>query len=102
VNSPEQLGVVGVSVPLWADRLFASTEARLVGPQRALQGKTVGLCADWGATLHGRSLVRGLDVSLSLRNLLNRRFDVPVSTEHTQPTVAGDGITLWGTVGYAF
>ena len=92
-----------VSVPLWSDRLFASTELRALGPRHTVKGADVGWHVQWRAVLSSRNLPwKGLELTAAVYNLLNRRDADPVSTEYVQSAMEGDGLTLRFGVTYAF
>ncbi|MBM4031786.1 MAG: TonB-dependent receptor [Planctomycetes bacterium] len=94
VNSPTHLAKLNVSVPVVRDKLFASLELQYTSRRDTLAGRHAG--AFWLAnfTLHGRDLLKGLDASLGVYNLFDRRYRDPGSREHRQDAIEQDGRTF--------
>ena len=90
-NSPEHLGQLELSVPLWRDKLFASMELQAMSEREMVRGGTVGAFAVVNATLFSRELVKGLEVSGSIYNLFDQHYSDPVSGDFTQNSIQQDG-----------
>ncbi|HUT34724.1 MAG TPA: TonB-dependent receptor [Planctomycetota bacterium] len=94
VNSPAHLARLNVSVPLVRDRLFASAELQYTSRRRTVADAHVaGFCVA-NFTLYARNLFKGLDASLSVYNLFDKRYADPGSTEHLQEALEQDGRTF--------
>lgn len=102
-DSPEHLIKLNLSVPLYSDKLFAGLEFQYTSSRHTLHttstGSTMtGLDADgFGVvnfTLLSQNLVKNLEVSASIYNLLDSRYSDPASRFHQQDTLARDGRTF--------
>lgn len=90
-DSPEHLGQVSLSVPIWQDKVFASMELQTMSERMTIRGgKASGF---WVAntTLFSRELVKGLEVSGSVYNLFDQRYSDPVSADFTQDSIQQNG-----------
>jgi iron complex outermembrane receptor protein len=90
-DSPEHLGQLSLSVPVWRDKLFASLELQAMSERDTGRGGKVSGFLIANATLFSRELVKGLEVSGSVYNLLDQRFSDPVSADFTQNSIQQDG-----------
>lgn len=101
-NSPEHMGKLGLSVPLWRDKVFASLE--LQGMTRRDTVRAGGVSGFWlaNATLFSRELVEGLEVSASLHNMFDRRYQDPASADFTQNAIQRDGRSFRVKMTYRF
>lgn len=102
-NSPEHLGKLNLIVPLWRDRVFGSLEVQATSARRLVAGgETSGF---WlvHATLFSRELLKGLDVSASVYNLLDTEYADPVPEDFTPLRAVGqDGRTFRIKLTYRF
>ncbi len=101
-NSPEHLGQLSLSVPLWRDQLFASTELQAMSGRATVRGGTVDPYWVANATLFSQKIVKGLDVSASVYNLFNQHYRDPVSADFIQNSIAQDGRQLRLKLTYRF
>ncbi len=90
-NSPEHLGLVQLSVPLWRDRIFASTELQAMSGRKSISEGGVGAFCVVNATLFSRELVKGLEASVSVYNIFDQRYSDPASEDFTQNSIQQDG-----------
>jgi len=90
-NSPEHLGKLALSVPLWRDKVFASAELQGMSGRQTVRGGNVDGFAVANATLFSRELVKSLEVSASIYNLFDQRYSDPVAGDFTQNSVPQDG-----------
>ena len=90
-DSPEHIGQMQLSVPLWQDKLFASMELEAMSDRQTVGGNNVGMVWLVNATLFSQKIVKELDVSASIYNLLDRRYSDPVSADFTQDSIQQDG-----------
>jgi outer membrane receptor protein involved in Fe transport len=101
-NSPGWLGKVEYSRPLpWAG-LRLGAEWQYDGPRRTLTGSELG---GWGvANLNFRAhtAVRGLEASLGLLNLLDKRYAEPAAAINWQNSLDQDGRSLRLKLDYRF
>ena len=101
-NSPRHLAKAALSVPLYRDRFFASLEVQAMSNRRTVGGNEVPGFATANFTLFGRELVKNLEVSASIYNLLDHRYRDPVSRDFTQDSIEQDGRTFRVKLTYHF
>ena len=90
-NAPENLGQVQLSVPLWRDKLFASLEFEAMSERDTVRGGSVGPVWLLNATLFSQKIVKGLEFSASVYNLLGQHYSDPASSDFTQDSIQQDG-----------
>ena len=84
-NSPDSLLKVRLSREFLNRRLMLSTEAQYVSALDTLTEAKGGDYVLLHLTAYARDLfVKGLDASVSVRNLLNRQYGQPGGAEHVQ------------------
>ena len=93
-----------LSVPLVQDKLFAGAEFRYVSDRQTLhnttdpfgqpltvQGGNAGGYGVVNLTLFSRNVIKNLEASASVYNVLDRRYSDPASLFHVQDTIQQDG-----------
>lgn len=103
-NSPRHLAKLNFSAPLVHDTLRAGLELQYVGARKTLQGMTLGGRVRNGAdandylltnlTLTSDKLLPGLDISASIYNLFDTRYQDPASDEHEMDVIRQNGRQL--------
>ncbi|HEV2692305.1 MAG TPA: TonB-dependent receptor [Verrucomicrobiae bacterium] len=110
-DSPMHLIKANVSVPLLKDKIFAGLEFQYTSSSHTvfsdLSGDTLaGPDADGYATVNftifSQNLVRNLDASVSVYNLLNNQYSVPSTRFHLQNAIQQDGINFRLKLTYRF
>jgi outer membrane receptor for ferrienterochelin and colicins len=111
-DSPKHLARFNLSVPLLKEKIFASVELQTVSQRSSLHLGTETPGANAGAygvinlTLFSQNLVKGLDISASVYNVLDRKFSDPASQVHgrlhEQDTLQQDGRTFRVKLTYRF
>jgi iron complex outermembrane receptor protein len=111
-DSPQHLAKLSLSVPLWKDKVFAGLEVQYVSERTTIEiDPTTGASeagADAGGygvvnlTLFSQNLVKGLDLSASVYNLLDRRYDDPSTPFHVQNSIEQNGRTFRVKLTYRF
>ena len=114
-DSPNHLVKFDVSVPVISEKLFAGLEFEytssrdslntLTGPGDqpiTVQGEQAGGFAVVNFTLFSRNLLKNLDVSASIYNLLDRHYVDPASQFHLQDIIQQDGRSFRLNVTYRF
>jgi iron complex outermembrane receptor protein len=81
-NSPAHLGHFRASIPLAGDRLIAAGAMRYMSSRMGALGDSVAGAAVFDLTLTARPHSRPVDFQLGIRNLTDKRFADPLSTEH--------------------
>ena len=103
-DSPNHMVKLNLSVPLVKDKLFADAEFQCtsdrlslhnatdsLGQPMTVQGEEAGGYGVINLTLFSRNLIRNVEVSASVYNLLNCRYSDPASEFHVQDTIQQDG-----------
>jgi iron complex outermembrane receptor protein len=103
-DSPNHMVKFDLTVPLYKDKIFAGAEFLFVSDRRSLhnttdafgqpitvQGTEAGSYGLINLTLFSRDLIKNLEFSASLYNLLDRHYVDPASHFHVQDTIEQDG-----------
>jgi iron complex outermembrane receptor protein len=102
-DSPNHLLKLNLSVPLVEDKVFAGLEFQYTSNRRSLQsamanGQPITLQGDDAGgfglvnlTIFSQKLIKNLELSASVYNLLDRRYSDPASAFHIQDLIGQDG-----------
>jgi iron complex outermembrane receptor protein len=103
-DSPNHLFKFNLSVPLVRDKVFAGAEFRYATSRRTLHDTTAASgqpitvqgedAASYGIvnlTLFSQNLIKNLEFSASVYNILDRRYGDPASRFHVQEIIEQDG-----------
>jgi outer membrane receptor for ferrienterochelin and colicins len=110
-DSPEQLFKFNLSVPVVKDKLFASLEYQYTSSRRSFytttSGETVAGAdvSGFGVlnfTLFSQHIIKNLELSASVYNLLNQQYSDPASQFHLQDQIPQDGRTFRLKLTYRF
>ncbi|HSQ78315.1 MAG TPA: TonB-dependent receptor, partial [Nitrospirota bacterium] len=103
-NSPTQLAKLNFSVPIIREKVFAGFEEQYMSKRRTDTGSYTQAFYLTNLTLYTRNLLNHLEVSASVYNLMNKKFDDPVSFADLTPLdrVQQDGRTYRLKLTYAF
>jgi iron complex outermembrane receptor protein len=113
-DSPNNLLKLNVSVPLLTDKIFAGLEIQYTSSRDSLQtvtvggqpvtvqGEQAGGFAVINFTLYSHNLLKNLDASVSVYNLLDRHYYDPATQFHTQEILEQDGRTFRFNLTYHF
>ena len=71
--------------------MFASAELLGMSGRQTVRGGSVNGYWMANATLFSRELIKGLEVSASVYNLLDQRYHDPVAGDFTQDSIQQDG-----------
>ena len=102
-DSPMHLVKFNVSVPLYADKIFAGLEVQYTSSSHTVysdfSGGTLNGADSPGYavvnfTLFSQNLIKNLDASASIYNLLNNKYDEPSTPFHLQNVIQQDGISF--------
>ena len=103
--SPRHLVKLNLTAPLYRKQLFAGLEMQGVSRREFTQNGVQSASAGYAianATLFSTGMVPGLEASLSVYNLLDRRYDDPATTDHLQNVIPQDGRTFRVQLAYRF
>ncbi|GAC1436442.1 MAG: hypothetical protein NVS1B11_25980 [Terriglobales bacterium] len=71
--------------------MFASLDAQYTSPRKTLEGDTIGGFTVLNGTLLGHAFGKRADLSASVYNLLNKKYDDPGRPEDIQDTLPQNG-----------
>jgi len=91
VNSPKLLGKLNFSAPLPAAGLRLGYELQYDGPRLTLDGATLGGYAVSSVFLSTESLAKGLELSLAVENVGDKRYAQPAAPTNWQNSFEQDG-----------
>ena len=101
-NSPRHLAKAHVRVPLLKDRLFFGVELQRIGSAKAVQSGRVDAAWFANATLFGRKIVEGVEISASVYNLFNQQVGNTGFDEHRQRILDQNGRSFRVRLAYRF
>lgn len=101
-NSPRQLAKLNLVLPLLPNRIFLGLEEQFTDKRQTLAGRYAPAFFVTNATIFSKEIVRGLELSASVYNLLDKRYDDPGSADHLQDVIQQDGRTFRLKASYAF
>jgi outer membrane receptor for ferrienterochelin and colicins len=110
-DSPAHLGKLNVSVPVWTDKIFAGLEFQYVSSRKTTRLTPLGTAepgedaSGFGLinfTLFSQNLVKNLDLSVSIYNLLDKRYGDPSTPFHQQDIIQQDGRSFRVKLTYRF
>jgi iron complex outermembrane receptor protein len=90
-NSPRHLIKANLTVPLYAEKVFASFELQYQSGITVLSGRRTDSYVIGNATLYSKAIARNMEVSASVYNVFDTRYDSPGSGGHLQDTIPQDG-----------
>ncbi|MGH7972827.1 MAG: hypothetical protein ACREIC_29280, partial [Limisphaerales bacterium] len=103
-DSPNHLLKFNLSVPVVSDKLFAGLEFQYTSDRHSLhsttdidgqpitvQGEEAGGFGVINFTLFSQKLIKNLEISASVYNLLDRHYVDPASQFHVQDVIVQDG-----------
>ncbi|NPU83789.1 MAG: TonB-dependent receptor [Syntrophaceae bacterium] len=91
VASPRHLAKMRVLIPFLDERLTLSLEEQYVDSRRTIGGTDAAPYFLTNVTLLGRGWIPGLEGSVSVYNVFDKRYEDPASQEHVQNTITRDG-----------
>ncbi|HEV2209984.1 MAG TPA: TonB-dependent receptor [Verrucomicrobiae bacterium] len=114
-DSPNHLLKFDLSVPVVSDKLFAGLEFQYTSDRRSLhsttdidgqpitvQGEEAGGFGVINFTLFSQKLIKNLEISASVYNLLDRHYVDPASQFHVQDVIVQDGRSFRVKLTYRF
>jgi outer membrane receptor for ferrienterochelin and colicins len=94
VDSPRHLAKLHLSIPLVGKKVFASAEFLYASERLTRFGTTADAFGIVNLTLFSQELIKGLDLSVGVYNLLDRDYSDPATPFHKQDLLARDGRTF--------
>jgi len=104
VNSPVHLVKLGLTAPLYQEKIFATLEWDFESRRLTLAGQSARAVGIANFTLFSRNLVKGLEVSASVYNLFDTKYSEPAGPEHVPnlDVIQQDGRTFRVQLTYRF
>jgi outer membrane receptor for ferrienterochelin and colicins len=90
-DSPRNLAKLHLDLPVLGRRFVLGTEILYTGRRLSLAGDEIGGFGLVNLTLLGRNLAPGLDLSLGVYNLLDKRHADPAPASYAQDAIEQDG-----------
>ena len=103
-DSPDHLIKFNLSVPVYKEKIFAGVEFRYASSRNSLhtttdssgqpitvQGEDAASYGIVNLTLFSQNLIKNLEFSAGIYNLLDRKYSDPASRYHTQDLIEQDG-----------
>jgi iron complex outermembrane receptor protein len=101
-NSPKQLVQASLSVPLIKQKLFASMDLQYLSKRLTLEGQYTGSYVLPNITLFSRDVLKRWEISASLYNAFNQKYNDPAGNGLVEDAIPQDGRTFRFKVGYKF
>ncbi|PWU19679.1 MAG: TonB-dependent receptor [Verrucomicrobia bacterium] len=103
IDSPQHTAKLNASVPLFKDKIFGGLEVLFASSRTtAVESTDAPAYAFLNLTLFSQNLIKGLDVSASVYNLLDKKYSDPATAYHQQALIAQDGRTFRVKLTYRF
>ena len=90
-DSPKHLGKFNLSAPFYRDKAFAGLEFQYTSMRTTWRGSEVSGFGVVNFTLFSQNLVRGMDLSASVYNVLDREYADPATPFHIQSAIPREG-----------
>jgi len=91
VNSPRQLAKFNLTAPIVQDALLVGLEEQYTGKRKTVAGNNDGGFVITNLTLFSRKLIKGVEMSASIYNLLDKTYGDPGNAGHAQDILEQDG-----------
>jgi iron complex outermembrane receptor protein len=101
-DSPQHLVKLNLIAPAWEDKLFAGLELQYVAERATAQGQRVDDFVLLNLTLFSQNVIKNLEASLSLYNILDQEYSDPATPFHAQDAIEQDGISVRFKLTYRF
>ena len=110
-DSPQHLAKLNLSAPIVKEKLFAGLEVQFVSQRTTTHINALGTAEAGGDapaygivnfTLFSQNLIKGMDVSAGVYNLLDRTYSDPSTRLHLQDLIEQDGRTFRVKLTYRF
>ncbi len=93
INSPKHLGKLHLQVPIIGNKLSGGLEVLYMGPRRTFAYTYTGGAVVANMTLLSKEIVKGLEISGSIYNILDKKYADPATQEYRQNTIPQYGRT---------
>ncbi|MCG6553071.1 MAG: TonB-dependent receptor [Candidatus Magnetominusculus sp. LBB02] len=101
-NSPQHLLKAKLMVPLISNKLFAGIEEQFTSRRMMSNGEFAGSFYITNLTLSSSNYIKGMEASMSVYNLFNKKYTDPAPPQNLQSAIEQDGINFRLKVTYRF
>jgi outer membrane receptor for ferrienterochelin and colicins len=103
-NSPKQLAKMNVIFPILEEWLFVDPEVQYTSKRKTISGNYADDFVIANLTVFGRELVKGLDASVSVYNLFDKKYGDPTAgpPQQVQDVIVQDGRNYRAKLTYRF
>jgi iron complex outermembrane receptor protein len=101
-NSPHHLIKLNLIAPLLTRKLFAGMELQYTSSRKTKSGASESGFALANATLFSQNIFKGTEMSVTVFNILDKKYADPAAGEHLQDTIAQDGRRISAKLVYRF
>ena len=101
-NSPRHLAKFNLLVPLKKEKLFSGLEVQYTDKRGTLAEEQADAFFVTNLTLSSHNFVKGLEASVSIYNLFDKKYGNPASEEHTMDIIEQDGRSFRMKLTYRF
>jgi iron complex outermembrane receptor protein len=101
-NSPRHLAKLNVAVPIWQEKIYGTLEIQGMSSRKTEAGNELPGFAIANVTLFSRELIKHLQVSASIYNLLDKRYSDPADPGFTEDALQQNGRTFRVKATYLF
>ncbi|HOJ42603.1 MAG TPA: TonB-dependent receptor, partial [Syntrophorhabdaceae bacterium] len=91
VNSPKHLVKSNFFIPIIKDKLSGGFELQYSGIRKTLGGRYAGGAVITNLNLLSQNIIKGLEISGTIYNVLDKKYGFPGSGEHIQQVIEQDG-----------
>ena len=90
-NSPQNMAKLNLTVPTFQQKVDAGIEFQYMSDRITPQRNEVGGFGITNLTLSSQAIYKRLELSASIYNVFDKRYEDPASEEHVQSSIAQDG-----------
>jgi iron complex outermembrane receptor protein len=102
-NSPKHLAKLNITVPVWREKVFLGIEQQYTSSRKSYYGdEELGGFAVTNLTLFAQQLYQGLEVSASVYNLFDKKYDSVGGAEHLMTGIEQDDRNYRLKISYLF
>ena len=101
-NSPLHMVKFNLLAPIFQDKLFGGLEMQYMSERKTLADRHIPGFFLTNITLFNQNLLKGLELSASVYNLFNTRYEDPGGEEHRQDVIPQDGRSFRFKLTYGF
>jgi len=101
-NSPQHLAKLNLILPVFRENIFLGIEEQYTSERKTVSATDIDDFFLTNVTLLSKNLLKNLEASVSVYNLLNEKYEDPGSQEHLQDTLEQNGCSVRAKITYVF